>query len=213
MVAKTEGNLNFSQTLGGRRGLILRRAWHIIAGSTLPLYFYFQELALAEYLNCTLPQLYVRLIMTSFFLECVRLYFGAVMIGLREFERTTLSSQFWGSTGVLAILNWAPRGTSNDFFGKAVFSYPIILGLALYDPFIGELKIRKVDFFPRYCCGLCFIYMIYILSHFTLGTSWYCCAILPPITVLVEYPNIRHLDDNFLLCCFPLLVTIYLESG
>ena len=59
--------------------------------------------------------------------------------------------------------------------------------------------------------GYCIILFIYILCHFLFYTPLLLIIIMPPITVLAEWPNLRYFDDNGLMQLIPLFVVLILE--
>lgn len=203
--------LKLTSTLGGRQGLLIRRFYHILAGALAPLLLYGYAQDLAEYFDTTTDRFYFTIWVAQAFLESLRLYYGCIFFGLRRFERSQLSSQFWGCSGVLAVLSFAPwRNHGATFVDRAYIGLPITWGLAFFDPFVGEMKVRGYSTPIRIIMSIMFCYLLWFLGWYFLDTPRSLCTFLPLIVVAAEYPNCLFVDDNILICTIPLLcVNLY----
>merc|ERR1719499_1617637 len=195
-----------TSTIGGRKGLLVRRFYHILAGALIPILLYAFSQDIAEFLHTTTDLLYFTIFVGQVCIESLRLYYGLICFGLRRFERSQLSSQFWGCLGILAVMAFAPwKNNGLTFIDRAYIGLPITWGLAFYDPFVGEMKVRGYSPRIRVICSIMFSYLLWFLAWYYLDTPQSLCMILPIIVVAAEYPNCLFIDDNILICTIPLL--------
>merc|ERR1719474_2505055 len=80
-------------TIGGKKGHIARRIYHVMVFGTAPvLFFYLHSLALSWH---TTPIKIVSVCTILIILiEAIRLKFGIIIFGMREYERDVISAQF-----------------------------------------------------------------------------------------------------------------------
>ena len=89
--------------------------------------------------------------------ESIRLKKHAVFPGMRDYERTQISAFAWFAIGMtLALL-----------FFKMQYVVPVIIGLALIDPLIGEIRQRRKKLYPTVPFVLYWIIMIICLLKLT----------------------------------------------
>jgi len=202
--AKVEG------TVGGKRGHIVRRIYHVIIFGVAPVLFYILE-DLAEVWNTTCVKIISVLTMVVIVLEALRLKRGIVVFAMREYERNVISANFWGTFGVCLIMLAAPYRPGVDsatFKDKVWIGAPIIWSLGAVDPLIGELKHRNWSLLKRSFLGAIVALVIFVISYFTVDTPWWFSLIYPEMIVIAEYGGgVLRIDDNGLMLLLPLLMT------
>ena len=103
----------------------------------------------------------------------------------------------------LAILV-APEGEIGSM-GAGKYGAPIILGMTLVDPVMGEVKRTMKDLRAAIILGLVVSYAVWVGCHFWIGTELIAALLLAPLTVLGELPTTRAIDDNATMVLFPLV--------
>jgi len=102
----------------------------------------------------------------------------------------------------LAILV-APEG-ENGTMEAGKYGAPIILGMTLVDPVMGEIKRTQKNLRAAIFTGLIVSYTVWIGCHFWIGTELIAALLLAPLTVLGEILPTREIDDNATMVLFPL---------
>ena len=193
-------------SIGGMGGHIFRRATHL-SMVFIPWLYYWHGEFIAGIIGLN-PRDFVILVLFIFVLaELIRLKIGFTIVGQREYEAHQLSALFWGVVSVAAALIFSPLiGVKGSALG-----FPLILGLAIGDPVMGET--RRADKEPKivFISGLVVVYMAWIISWHLIGTPLLFALIIPPIQVASEWPRLRWIDDNGTMVLFPLLVVLFLS--
>ena len=76
-------------------------------------------------------------------IEFVRLKTGIVIVGQRAYESNQISALAWGTIGVALALLIAPEGRPG--IESRIYGIPLILGMTIVDPLMGEVKRLKRD--------------------------------------------------------------------
>lgn len=181
----------------------LRRGVHV-AMITIPWLYYFKGNKISNLLGMTRDLLVLVILAVILVLECIRLKKKWLVFGQRHYESRRLSSMAWGAISVSAALLLAPKVG----YKGAAFGAPLIISLALVDPFIGELRIRNFHIFWQLLSGWILLVCIWGLACIYLGTPLIYLAVVPLVTVFSEFPNLKNIDDNFLIIIVPLLFII-----
>jgi len=207
---KVEVQANVQGTVGGKRGHITRRVYHVIVFGTAPILFFYLD-DVAEAWNTTCVRIISIICMLTIAFEAMRLKLGFLVFAMREYEREVISAQFWGTFGVSIVMlaaPYRPDSEASTFEDKAWIGAPIIWCLGAVDPLIGELKQRKWGVVSRSIVGTIVALIIFIISFFTVETPWWFSLIYPEMVVLAEYAGgILRVDDNGLMLILPLLMT------
>lgn len=186
------------QTHGGFSAHLVRRLIHLSSLCIPWLYFSYAQ-SLADKIHLTPHALiYICLALVTL-LEIFRLSAGWVMFGQRPYERKQVSAFAWGIYGMAVVLLGLPPA----------YAIPIISAYALGDPFIGELRTNTL--WPKsiiFILGVIFIALIWFICGWWLGTPLWLALPLSVITVAVEWPRFKWMDDNFLMQFIPFLIII-----
>ena len=209
-----------------------RRIYHVFTFTAGPILYFWAAQWISDGVGVSTPKILSFLIAFLLLLECIRLYKGWIIWGMREYERTHISAQSWGSISVLIVFLLAfPRTysigpvidslDSGESTGSEAFAcfgqvaIPIIWSLGFGDPLLGELKglVRgnKMSPWMMYLIAECALLIIWICCFLWCGTPWFLAVIMPPIAIMAERPSIPHIDDNGLMLLVPLLFSLILE--
>lgn len=187
-------------TVGGILGHLLRRGVHVAIAITPWLYYTYGDLV-GDWFHLTSKQLLWAIIAVVTFFEILRLKLGWTVFGQRQYEKKRISSFVWGVWSVCLVLLLAP---------DKKFAIPIIWSCALVDPIIGEL--RHISMRPVWIAliGIVTVMIIWWLATWWWQTPWLLALLMGPLTVWLEWPSFRWIDDNALMQLVPLLVIILL---
>lgn len=129
--------------------------------------------------------------------EALRLALGWRLVGMRDYEGGRLSAFAWAAIGL----------TFTFLLFPLELAAPAVLGMALTDPLIGELRRRKSPLYPLLPSV---VYFVLVMTTFELlmGGLWQVVAASAAGTVLaigVERTRTKYVDDDFLMMVVPLL--------
>ena len=194
-------------SVGGLRGHIFRRLIHI-AMMIIPFLYYWNGTNISNFFFELEPKQFVSVVAFTFLLiEIVRLRMGFVVFGQRDYESEQISAFFWGGSSVCLVLILSPEvGIQNSAFG-----FPLILGLTLIDPLMGEL--RRANWSTRNVIVIAYIgtISIWIFCHYILDTPLFIAPFIAAIVVASEWPRLTWIDDNATMLLIPLSFVLFLE--
>ena len=194
-------------SVGGLRGHIFRRMIHI-AMMIIPFLYYWNGTNISNFFFELEPKQFVSVVAFIFLLtEIIRLRMGFVVFGQRDYESNQISAFFWGGSSVCLVLLLSPEyGIQNSAFG-----FPLILGLTLIDPLMGEL--RRADWSTRNVVIIAYIgtILIWISCHYFLDTPLFIAPFIAAIVVASEWPRLTWIDDNATMLLIPLSFVLFLE--
>ncbi|MED5268027.1 MAG: hypothetical protein VYB00_04320 [Candidatus Thermoplasmatota archaeon] len=196
-------------SVGGDYGHIFRRLIHV-SMALIPVLYYAYGEEISSQLNLA-PQEFVSLTCVAILLvEAIRLKSGIVIVGQREYEASQISAMAWGTFAVSIALLMAPT-MGRDGIQAGVFGIPIILGLCIVDPVMGEVKRRTSGLRTAILVGGAASYAIWMSCTLYLDTPLIATAILAPLTVIGELPSTNVIDDNATMVLIPLAGAILLN--
>ena len=194
-------------SVGGLRGHIVRRITHI-SMMVIPFLYYWNGTNISNFFFELEPKQFVSIVAFIFVLvEIVRLRMGFVVFGQRDYESEQISAFFWGGFSVCLVLIISPEvGIQNSAFG-----FPLILGLTLVDPLMGEL--RRANWSTRNVIVIAYIgtISIWIFCHYILDTPLFIAPFIAAIVVASEWPRLTWIDDNATMLLIPLSFVLFLE--
>ena len=192
-------------SVGGFGGHAFRRLTHV-SMAAIPLIYYTSGDDVAGYFSVGLDELVSYVFLLVLVIEAVRLRFGIVIVGQREYESKQISALAWGAFAVclaLLVTGMEPF-TSGIGFEAGIYGFPLIFGLTFVDPIMGEIKRIKRDMKVAIAVGMVTSYIVWIGCSLWLGTPMWVCILLAPLTVLGELPPVKYIDDNATMILFPL---------
>ena len=195
-------------SIGGFGGHAFRRLTHVSMAS-IPYLYYVHGEAISSYFSLQAREFVSAICILILIIEAVRLRSGIVIVGQREYESNQISALAWGALAVALAILIAPEG-ENGSMEAGKYGAPIILGMTLVDPVMGEVKRTQKNLRTAIIAGLAVSYAVWIGCHFWIGTELIAALLLAPLTVLGELPPTRAIDDNATLVLFPLFGLVLL---
>ncbi|MCX7125878.1 MAG: hypothetical protein NTU49_09115 [Gammaproteobacteria bacterium] len=181
---------------GGLAAHFARRLFHMCMLAVPFVYYYFLiDLATPKILHLII----LAFIFLVFLFEKLRIRMRLVLFGQRLHEATHISAFAWTMLSLGIILILSP---------SVSFSIPIVATCALVDPLLGEMRARHINKKLIFISGIFLALIIWLgcarIYHFPL----YYAAIFAPITVAVEWPTLKWIDDNALMMLVPLGIVL-----
>ena len=195
-------------SIGGFGGHAFRRLTHVSMAS-IPYLYYVHGEAISSYFSLQAREFVSAICILILIIEAVRLRSGIVIVGQREYESNQISALAWGAHAVALAILIAPEG-ENGSMEAGKYGAPIILGMTLVDPVMGEVKRTQKNLRTAIIAGLAVSYAVWIGCHFWIGTELIAALLLAPLTVLGELPPTRAIDDNATMVLFPLFGLVLL---
>tara|TARA_S200000501_G_scaffold37866_1_gene31190 strand:+ start:2583 stop:3227 length:645 start_codon:yes stop_codon:yes gene_type:complete len=189
-------------SVGGMGGHAFRRLTHVSMAS-IPYLYYVHGERISSYFSLQAREFVSVICILILVIELVRLKTGIVIVGQREYESSQISALAWGALAVALAILIAPDG-DNGTMEAGKYGAPIILGMTLVDPVMGEIKRTKKNLRTAVITGLIVSYIVWIGCHFWIGTELIAALLLAPLTVLGEILPTREIDDNATMVLFPL---------
>ena len=205
-VPKTQFDIDHVEhSVGGFGGHAFRRITHV-SMALIPVIYYSKGEEIAGYFSVSLPEFVSYVFFAILAIEIVRLRFGIVIVGQREYESKQISALAWGAFAVCLALLVTGMGpfASGTGFEAGIYGFPLIFGLTFVDPIMGEIKRIKRDMKVAIAVGMVTSYIVWIGCSLWLGTPMWVCILLAPLTVLGELPPVKYIDDNATMILFPL---------
>jgi len=188
-------------SVGGMSGHIFRRGIHV-GMAVIPFVFFEWGQTIADTIGVEVPQVVSIIILAILAAEGIRLKLGITIFGQREYEAKQVSALAWGAFGVGVVFLLAPT---------EAYAWPLILSLALGDPFMGELRRRGTETRNVVIYSCLFISAIWIACWHFFATPLWLAVIFGPLCVASEWPRLRYIDDNATMTLIPLGLILVLE--
>ena len=189
-------------SVGGMGGHAFRRLTHVSMAS-IPYLYYVHGERMSSYFSLQAREFVSAICILILVTELVRLRTGIVIVGQREYESSQISALAWGALAVALAILVAPEG-ENGTMEAGKYGAPIILGMTLVDPVMGEIKRTQKNLRMAIFSGLIVSYTVWIGCHFWIGTELIAALLLAPLTVFGEILPTREIDDNATMVLFPL---------
>jgi hypothetical protein len=189
-------------SIGGMGGHAFRRVTHVSMAS-IPYLYYVHGESISSYLSLQPREFVSAICILILVIEAVRLRTGIVVVGQREYESRQISALAWGALAVALALLIAPDG-GKEGMQAGIYGAPIILGMTLVDPVMGEIKRAKQDLRAAVIAGMVISYSVWLGCHLWIGTDIIAAVLLAPLTVLGEIPSTKLIDDNATMILLPL---------
>jgi hypothetical protein len=197
-------------SVGGLGGHFFRRFTHVIM-ALIPVLYFTKGEQISELFSLTSSQFVMFACFILILLEMIRLYFGIIIVGQREYEAKQISALAWGAFAVCLALLLSPESNSSEGMKSGIYAAPLIWGLTFVDPIMGEIKRSKKGIKVAIIGGLITSYFIWFGSSYLLGTPILASMILAPLTVLGELPSVKWIDDNATMVLLPLTILLIIE--
>ena len=200
-VEDIEENLNdhVPHSVGGLSGHLFIRFIHL-AMVIIPIIYYWEADFVSSFTGLEPKQIVSVCAFPIILSEVIRLRIGIVVFGQREYESSQPSAFFWGGTSVCLTLLIAPDEGMNG----AAYGLPLILGLTLVDPILGELRRANVSTEKVILCGYLSTLAIWIFCAYFVGTPYIIVPFVSALVVASEWPRLPWIDDNATMLLIPL---------
>ena len=189
-------------SIGGMGGHAFRRVTHV-SMAAIPYLYYVHGESISSYFSLQAREFVSAICILILVIEAVRLRTGIVIIGQRNYESRQISALAWGALAVALALLSAPEGDKRGM-QAGIYGAPIILGMTIVDPVMGEIKRVKQDLRAAVIVGMVISYSVWLGCHFWIGTDIIAAVLLAPLTVLGEIPSTKLIDDNATMVLLPL---------
>ena len=191
-----------THSIGGFGGHAFRRLTHV-SMACIPYLYYVHGEDIASFFGLGMRELVSVVCILILAIEAIRLRTGIVIVGQREYESRQISALAWGALAVALALLISPEG-EGEGMDSGLYGAPIVLGMTLVDPTMGEVKRKMKDLRLAVIAGLVVSYCVWLGCYFWIGTDLIVAILLAPLTVLGELPSTRAIDDNATMVLFPL---------
>ena len=191
-----------THSIGGFGGHAFRRLTHV-SMACIPYLYYVHGEDIASFFGLKMRELVSVVCILILAIEAIRLRTGIVIVGQREYESRQISALAWGALAVALALLISPEG-EGEGMDSGLYGAPIVLGMTLVDPTMGEVKRKMKDLRLAVIAGLVVSYCVWLGCYFWIGTDLIVAIMLAPLTVLGELPSTRAIDDNATMVLFPL---------
>ncbi len=196
-------------SVGGFGGHAFRRLTHI-SMALVPFLYYIHGDRISSWFFLDPTQFVSCFCFLILVIELVRLKTGIVIVGQREYESNQISALAWGTIAVALALLIAPEGDGSGI-ESGIYGIPLILGMTIVDPLMGEVKRLKRDLNMAIYLGIFVSYTIWLTCYFWIGTDLIAAILLAPLTVLGELTSSKLIDDNATMVLFPLCGLVFLS--
>jgi len=196
-------------SVGGTGGHIFRRFFHI-SMALIPWIYYVHGEAIGEMLSIEPIQFVSAVGISLLVFEMVRIRFGILIFGQREYEKNQISALAWGSLSI-SVTFVALHGWSGGIdVHEGWLTIPIVLCLTFGDPAMGEARRKGLDDRTVFAIGTIVCGVIWLGCGYFFGTPYWMAILMGPVTTAAEWPKLRWIDDNGTMVLIPLAVTILL---
>ena len=188
-------------SVGGVKGHMFRRAFHLAMSAIPFVYFEYGE-KISDIFDLEVSQFVSAATILLIVIEAIRLKLGFTIFGQRDYEAKQVSALAWGGIAIGLTLIALPNNPE--------FIWPLVLSLSLGDPFLGELRRKGIESRNVVIIGSIFIAAIWLASWNFVDTPIILVAIMGPICVAAEWPRLRWIDDNATMLLIPLFTVLLL---
>ncbi|HJO42060.1 MAG TPA: hypothetical protein QF508_01485 [Candidatus Thalassarchaeaceae archaeon] len=200
---------HIQHSVGGAGGHWFRRITHV-SMFLIPLAYHLYGVEIANMVNLEPRDFVIAVGIAFVIIEAIRINFGIIIVGQREYEANQVSALAWGAIAVCLTLIIAPQEGEGLEAGK--FTIPIICGLTFVDPLMGEVKRAKMGMKKAIVAGMVASYIIWLGCSVLFSTPILYAIILAPLTVLGEIPRVKWIDDNATMILFPLILLLIMKA-
>lgn len=188
------------ESVGGMKGHLLRRSIHLSMVFIPYLFFEFGE-DIADTISIRRDELISLLLIAIVTGEYIRLKMGFTVFGQRAYEAKQISALAWGGISICLVLLITPMEE---------YAYPLILSLALGDPFMGELRRKQVSKNFLIFLTIILLLLVWIASWHFFDTPLWFAPIMAPLCMVSEWPRYSIIDDNATMLLIPLACVVTL---
>ena len=193
------------QAQGGSRprGALLRRFVHIAGALTLVYYLIPVELPFFGLRRWVLLIAFFAIVAS---IEYLRLRRRTLLYGLRPHEKNSVASFVWFAAGATLVMWCFPHDVASV----------AIIGMALVDPLMGELRARRSPGpvkigLPLASYALIGLIVFDLSGHWTLLQTGVLALGGALVAIPSEWYKVAYIDDDFLMMTVPAIVMAWLS--
>ena len=197
-------------SVGGKGGHIFRRIFHV-GMAAIPWTYYAHGETISDLVSLSSPVKVAAILgMCVFIFEMIRIRFGILIVGQREYEKHQFSALAWGAMSIaltfVALSPWVgDEGTHAGWL-----AIPIILALTFGDPAMGEARRMGLDSRSVFAIGTIVCAMTWLACGYFFGTPYWMALLMGPLTTAAEWPKLKWIDDNATMVLIPLASVLLL---
>lgn len=189
--------MKYASTKGGYLAHIMRRVFHVSILS-IPFGYYF---LLVPFFPHDVLRIAIILFLCAVILfEVIRIRLRLVFFAQRLHEATHFSAFAWTMVSIGFILLFAPSMS---------YAVAIVGSCALSDPILGELRKRQIEKKKIIVTGWLVVLLVWTITAYFFHLSYLWGFLMAPITIAVEWPSFKWIDDNALMLLVPLVLIIF----
>ena len=170
----------------GTRARLLRRGIHVASAGLLSYYLLPPDMYGAGFPR---EAVVLTFLVPVLAIEAYRWKRRPKIPGLRENEKKRISAVAWGAVGLALAFVLFPQD----------IVVPCVLGLALVDPLIGELRLGWPRGYPWIPLAA------YFLICLATGLGWAPSLLATAVAMAAEAPKVAEVDDDFRMLVAPLV--------
>src|SRR5438093_7509329 len=175
---------------------LFRRLFHLASPVFLAYYWIPEDLGATGIRREALLLLAVGTVLV---VDVARIALRIPVFGLRKYEAGRVSAYAWGTIGL--ALGFA--------FFPMVLVIPAFCGMAWIDPLCAwSRRTGRFPWLPAVAYALVFAFLTGGFGGLTILKVAALTAIATPLALLAEYPDIRVVDDDFLMTMVPLIALL-----
>ena len=194
-------------SVGGRGGHIFRRCFHVCM-AVVPWIYYEYGDAIAEIFSLEPVQFVAFFAIIAIATELLRIKFGIIIVGQREYEKNQFSALGWGATSIaLTIVALSYLDVPDDTH-PGWLTIPIILSLSFGDPLMGEARRKGLDKRAVYAVGTLACGLTWLACGYFFETPYWMALLMGPLTMVAELPKLKWIDDNATMVLIPLAAVL-----
>ena len=141
--------------------------------------------------------LLILFVATAMAIEVVRIALRIPIFGMRGYESERISAYAWGTMGLLLGFLLFPM----------ILVIPVFCGMAWIDPLCAWSRKAKIyPWLPAIGYAAVFAGLLFAQRALAIAEVVAFTAIAVPLAILSEYPDLRWIDDDFLMTVVPLVI-------
>ena len=129
-------------SVGGLGGHFFRRFTHVIM-AVIPVIYFTKGEEISDFFSLSPSGLVTYACFILIFLEMLRLYFGVIVVGQREYEAKQISALAWGAFAVCLALLISPESNTSNGMKSGLYAAPLDMGFDICRPNNGGNKTFK----------------------------------------------------------------------
>jgi len=171
---------------------IFRRVFHLIS----PLFLMYYIVPQDTWIGISKVLVLLIILLSFLIAETIRISFKISFPGLRDYERGQITAYTWGGIGLTIAL---------VFFHQSLVIVSVC-AMAWIDPLCALSRRRRLyPYLPLICYAILAITIFWVIGNSNPIKTLALAAVGSIAGILSEYPNLKYVDDDFMMIVFPLI--------